>query len=126
MKWMLFLLAMALLAVPAAVAVDQAPAATGQMCKSIKDRAPVGVAETFPANVGQLYCYSLVTNATDKVVHVWIHGDKEVVRIELPIKAARWRTWSAKKILPGMTGAWRVEVRDAAGLLLATANFKVE
>jgi hypothetical protein len=126
MKGMLLLLALTLLAVPAAFAADQAPAATAQMCTGVKDRAPVGVADKFPTSVGELYCYSLVTNATDKVVQLWIHGDKEVFKIELPVKAARWRTWSVKKILPGMTGAWRVEVRDAAGLLLATAKFTVE
>jgi hypothetical protein len=126
MKGMLLLLAVMLLVAPAAFAADPAPAATAQICTGVKDRAPVGVADKFPASVGELYCFSLVTNATDKVVQVWFHGDTEVCKIELPVKAARWRTWSVKRILPGMTGAWRVEVHDAAGQLLATAKFTVE
>ena len=126
MKGILLLLALAPLTVQVALAAQHAPAATAQICTGVKDRAPVGVADNFPASVGELYCFSLVTDAADKVVQVWIRGDKEVFKIDLPVKAARWRTWSVKKILPGMTGAWRVEVRDAAGALLATAKFTVE
>ncbi len=126
MKGILLLLALAPLGVQVALAAEPAPAATAQICTGVKDRAPVGVADKFPASVGELYCYSLVTDAADKVVQVWFHGDEEVFKIDLPVKAARWRTWSAKKILPGMTGAWRVEVRDPAGALLATAKFTVE
>jgi hypothetical protein len=125
MKKALLLLAAVLLAAPA-LAADQPPAATAQVCTGMKDRAAVGVAERFPASVGELYGYSQITNVTGKVVHVWFHADKEVFRIELPVKAARWRTWSAKKILPGMTGAWRVEVQDAGGKILAVAKFTVE
>ena len=125
MKRALLLLAALLLAAPA-LAADQPSAATAQVCTGVKARAPVGVAERFPASVGELYCFSQVTNVTGLVVHVWFHADKEVFRIELPVKTARWRTWSAKKLVPGTTGAWRVEVQDAAGKVLATANFTVE
>ena len=125
MKKALLLLAVVLLAAPTPAA-DQPPAATAQVCTAVKDRAPEGVAEKFPASVGELYCFSRVTNVTDKAVHVWFHADKEVFRIELPVKAASWRTWSAKKVVPSLTGAWRVEVQDAAGKVLAIAKFTVE
>jgi hypothetical protein len=125
MKKVLLLLAVMLLAAPP-LAADQPPAATAQVCTAVKDRTPEGSAEKFPASVGELYCYSQITNVTGKVVHVWFHADKEVFRIELPVKAARWRTWSAKKVVPGLTGAWRVEVQDAAGKVLAIAKFTVE
>jgi hypothetical protein len=125
MKRALLLLAAVLLAAPP-LAADQPPAATAQVCTAVTDRTPEGVAEKFPASVGELYCFSQVTNVTGKVVHVWFHVDKEVFRIELPVKAARWRTWSAKKVLPTLTGAWRVEVQDTAGKVLAIARFTVE
>ena len=125
MKKALLLLAVVLLAAPA-LAADQPPAATAQVCTAVKDRAPEGVADKFPASVGELYCFSQVTNVANKVVHVWFHADKEVFRIELPVKAARWRTWSAKKVVPSLTGAWRVEVQDATGKVLAIAKFTVE
>ena len=115
----------ALVAAGAVIAADQ-PKATARMCTSVKDRAPVGEAETFPPAVGELYCFSEVTGGSGIVAHVWFYGDKEVWKIELPVKAARWRTWSAKRILPTMTGDWRVEVRDGAGAVLATAKFAVK
>ncbi len=107
------------------VAADQ-PKATATICTEVKDRAPVGAAESFPATVGQLFCFSEVTGGSGNVVHAWFHGDKEIWKIELPVKAARWRTWSAKRIPPAMTGDWRVEVRDGAGAVLATAKFAVK
>ena len=115
----------ALVAVGAVIAAEQATA-TAVICTSVKDRAPVGEADTFPPTVGELYCFSEVTGGSGTVVHAWFHGDKEVFKIELPVKAARWRTWSAKKILPTMTGEWRVEVRDGAGAVLAGAKFSVK
>jgi hypothetical protein len=125
MKKMLLPMAVLLLAVPV-LAADQPATATAQVCTAVKDRTPEGVADRFPASVGELYCFSRLANVTDKVVHVWFHADKEVFRIELPVKASHWRTWSAKKIQPSMTGAWRVEVLDATGKVLATAQFTVE
>jgi hypothetical protein len=125
MKKALLLLAAVLLAAPA-LAADQPPAATAQVCTAVKDRAPYGVAESFSASVGELYCFSQVTNVTGKVLHVWFLADKELFRIELPVKAARWRTWSAKKVMPSQIGAWRVEVQDPAGKILAMAKFTVE
>ena len=107
------------------IAADQ-PKATARMCTAVKDRAPVGEGDSFPASVGELYCFSEVTGASGTVVHAWFHGDKEVWKMELPVKAARWRTWSAKRILPAMTGDWRVEVRDGAGVVLATAKFAIQ
>ncbi|HPW54920.1 MAG: DUF2914 domain-containing protein [Thermoanaerobaculaceae bacterium] len=100
--------------------------ATAIVCTGGEDRAPVGVAESFPATVGLLYCFSEVKGGTDKVVHVWYFNDKEVRRTELPVKAARWRTWSTKSVPATATGGWRVEVQDGAGKVLATSSFTIE
>jgi hypothetical protein len=119
------LLCVAVLLAAPALPADQ-PAATAEVCTAVRDRTPEGTADRFPASVGELYCFSRLAGVSDRVVHVWFHGDKEVFRIELPVGAARWRTWSAKKIAPEMTGSWRVEVRDTAGTVLATAKFTLE
>jgi hypothetical protein len=120
----LLLGAAVLLAVPA-LAGDK-PTATAEVCTAVKDRAPVGTAERFPANVGELYCFSRLSGVSGKILHVWFHAGSEVFRIELPVGGPRWRTWSAKKIAPQMTGPWRVEVRDAGGAVLAAVDFTVE
>lgn len=119
---------MALAAVASAVSLIAAGPLTvdAKVCTSVKDRAPAGVSESFPAAVGELYCFTEVTGGPGAVSHVWIHGDKELTKIELPVKAGRWRTWSAKRITPAMAGDWRVEVRDPAGAVLATVKFAVK
>jgi hypothetical protein len=109
-----------------AIAANPTASATAQICTAVKDRTPEGVATTFPAAVGQVYCFSVITNGQPKVVQVWYHAEREVFRIELPVRGARWRTWSAKTIPPASNGAWRVEVQDPAGTVLATARFTVE
>lgn len=108
------------------VLAEDAPFATAIVCTGVKDRAPEGAAEKFPASVGQLTCFSEIRGGRDKVVHVWYHGDKEVRRVELPVKAERWRTWSIKNVPATMTGPWRVDVVDADGKVLASSTFVVE
>ena len=108
------------------VVVYAGATATAVICTEVTDRAPVGAADKFPATVGRLMCFSEVKGATGKVVHVWLHGDKEMASVELNIGGDRWRTWSAKNIMPDWKGAWKVEVRDEAGAVLATAAFVVE
>jgi hypothetical protein len=127
MKRTLLLAAIALIvAAPCSWAQDAATTATATVCAQVKDRVCEGAGEKFATNVGQLYCLSEVRNGKDKIVHVWFFGEKEVATIELNVKGERWRTWSAKRIVPTLKGAWRVEVRDGAGTVLATASFTVE
>lgn len=109
-----------------AAVVAAAPSVTAVVCTEVKDRAPVGAASTFPATVGKLYCFSEIKGGADKVIHVWIHGDKELAKMELPVRGERWRTWSVKSIAPKLTGAWKVEVRGADGTVLATASFEIQ
>ncbi len=106
------------------LAADQV-VVTAKVCTAVRNRAPVGEAVAFPATVGELYCFCEVVNGPATVVHAWFHDGKEVRAIELAVKGPRWRTWSVKKIPPALTGEWRVDVRDAAGTVLATAKFTV-
>lgn len=100
--------------------------ATAVVCTGVENRAAVGAADRFPATVGSLACLSEVHGGSGKIVHVWIHGDKEMASIELAVKGERWRTWSTKRILPEWTGPWRVEVRAGDGTVLAKAEFTIE
>jgi hypothetical protein len=100
--------------------------ATAIVCTGVQDRAPVGAAESFPSDIGQLYCFSDVRNGGNQVVHVWYHNDREVRRIELAVKGTRWRTWSAKTIPSSSTGSWKVEVQTPDGTVLAASSFVVE
>jgi len=94
----------------------------------VEDREPVGVAETFPEATEKVYCFLEATEiAQDTEVHfVWFHGEKEMLKISLPLKMGpRWRTYASKS-LRGLKGDWKVEIKDASGALIKEVTFKVE
>ncbi len=119
---------LALLAVASAfaVAAEEPPSATVVVCTSIQDNSCAGAAAKFPASIGKLWGFSQVSNVPDKIIHVWFHGDKELGRVELPVKAAHWRTWSDITVSKDLVGPCRLEVRDAAGKVLASYSFTIQ
>lgn len=108
-------------AAPASVTVDEAVVA-----RSVLDRQAQDTGSTFTSDVGQLICWSKVTGAGGTSVHhVWFHGDTQVGDVELQVGGSPWRTWSRKTVPADWTGAWHVEIRDAAGTVLKRIDFTV-
>ncbi len=117
-----------------AQAQDTASAGTGlaivrlAVAAGIEDREPVGAAEVFTAATPKVCCFleAVGIAADTEVVFVWILNGTEILQTPMTLRAgSRWRTW-ADKNLYGMTGGWKVEVRDAAGGVLKAVEFKVE
>jgi hypothetical protein len=115
----------------AAPAAAAPPAATvnvvdAAVARSVVDRQPQDTSTAFPADVGQLVCWTKVTGAGGAAIHhVWFHGDTQVGDMELQVGGSPWRTWSRKSVPADWTGAWHVEVRDAAGNVLKRIDFMV-
>src|SRR5256885_7591202 len=102
-------------AAPAA-ATAQVTVVEAVVAKSVLDRQPQDTGTAFPADVGQLNCWTKLEGAGGSSIHhVWFHGDTQVGDVELQVGGSPWRTWSRKTVPADWTGAWRVEVRDAAG-----------
>lgn len=99
--------------------------ATAVVCTEVVERTPQGEGQEFAADVGELYCFSELKKGQGSVTHVWFYSDREVARIELPVKGKRYRTWSQKRIPSSWTGPWRVEVLASDGSPLAKAEFSV-
>ncbi len=116
---------------PAAPAPAAAPAATvtvtdAVVAKTVVDRQPQDTGAAFPADVGQLVCWTKVSGASGTALHhVWFHGDTQVGDVELQVGGSPWRTWSRKTVPADATGAWHVEVRDASGAVLKRIDFTV-
>jgi hypothetical protein len=94
----------------------------------VENREPVGVAETFPATAEKVYCFLEATDISKdvEISFVWFHGEKEMATTNLPLQTgSRWRTF-ANKTVAGMTGDWKVEIRDASGNVVQDVKFKVE
>jgi hypothetical protein len=94
----------------------------------VENREPVGVAETFPVTTKKVYCFLEATEILQdtEISFVWFHGEKEMLKTNLPLQTGpKWRTFADKNI-GGMKGDWKVEVRDIKGNLVKDIKFKVE
>ena len=112
---------------PAATApsltVSEAVIATG-----IEGLTPQGASDSFESSVGKLYAFTKITGGQGEtsIKHLWFHGDQLVGEVELPIKAASWRTYSSKTIMPNMTGQWKVDVTAQDGTVLKSIPFTIK
>ncbi|MGH7700425.1 MAG: DUF2914 domain-containing protein [Gemmatimonadales bacterium] len=101
------------------------------LTRMVLDRMPQDTVTALPtpAATDSLYLWTRVTGAEPGMGtvlhHVWFRGDEQVADVELNVGGSPWRTWSMKTIPAEWTGAWRVEVRDAAGNVLQTVQFTV-
>lgn len=92
----------------------------------VAERQLTGMAETFPASIGTLYCYMKITNAADaQVEHVWYKGDTEILRKPIKVGGSPWRTWSSRKVAADAVGDWRCDL-VVDGKTVQSAKFKVE
>ncbi|MEA3276783.1 MAG: DUF2914 domain-containing protein [Pseudomonadota bacterium] len=74
--------------------------------------------------VAEVCSFSEVIGLEGEVLEYrWLHEGKQVLRVSVPVGAQRWRSHSTKRIYERMKGAWRAELRDSAGNLLASADF---
>ncbi|MBI5117630.1 DUF2914 domain-containing protein [Candidatus Poribacteria bacterium] len=105
---------------PAAEVVDAV------MCLKVENRQPVDAGTSFPADVGQVWCWSRIKDADGTAIkHVYYHNDKEKASVELKIGSPLFRTFSSKRILPGWTGKWRVDIVDASGAVMKSLDFTI-
>ncbi len=98
------------------------------ICTSLEERQPVGADTAFAKTVGQLYCYTKISGSVDTttVSHVWYFAGEEKARVELSVKAKKWRTWSSKRIVEEWAGKWKVDVVSASGNILKSKEFVVK
>jgi hypothetical protein len=103
--------------------VAEAAIATG-----VQALTPQGVSDNFESSVGKLYAFTKITGAEGEttIKHLWFHGDQLVGEVELPIKAASWRTYSSKTITPDMAGSWKVDVTTHDGTVLKSIPFTIQ
>jgi len=122
-------------------AAEQAPATEGAaaalrvlrayVCKDIEQSEPAEAGRSFIAQgdgLWRLCCFSEIGAASypDTIVHAWYWGDRQMAAVRLGVGAARWRTWSTKRILADWQGEWHVDILDRSGLLLQRLEFSVE
>ena len=121
----ILLVAICLLAsMPAAcLAVEVADAVT---CRGVQDREPVEPGDSFPADVGKVWCWSKIKDGKDATIkHIYYYEGQRKAVVELRIGSPLWRTYSSKTILPSWTGSWRVDITDEDGEVLKSLDFTI-
>lgn len=95
----------------------------------IADRQPEEAGDSFPASVGQLYCWAAVKNSGEptEVTIIWRFGDSVVTEKSVSIgTSSRWRSWTRQRINEKNTGSWSCEVVDQNKESLGKATFTVQ
>jgi hypothetical protein len=71
-----------------------------------------------------VWAYSEVIDKKDRrLKYVWLHNGNQIATVPVNIGSNRWRSYSSKLINQSMSGAWRVELQDGKGRLMAGADF---
>lgn len=94
----------------------------------VEARRLVGRDTDFVADGSHVWVHVAVANrgAPSNITMVWYLDDAEIWQMDLDVGTSPgWRTWSRSKMGAHRVGAWRVEVRDAAGEVLGETRFEV-
>jgi hypothetical protein len=129
MKRFLFLTAFFIMTlVPLSVRAESvASVEAAALGTGVENLTPIGVAESFPASVGRVYCYSKIINGGGTTItHKWYYNEKEVAAVPLDIRSPSFRTYSYKTILPQFKGNWKVEIVAEEGHIIKTLEFTIE
>jgi hypothetical protein len=94
---------------------------------SVSNREPEGELNeiSFTADgSAAVWAYSeVIDKKGSRFKYVWLHGGNQIATVPVNVGSNRWRSYSSKLINPSMSGAWRVELHDGEGRLLASADF---
>jgi len=103
-----------------------AEVAEAVMCRDVQDRQPVGESDSFPADVGKVWCWSKIKDGQGSTItHTYYYAGEEKTVVPLAVGSPLWRTYSSKKILPAWTGEWRVDIVAEDGAVLKSLSFTI-
>ena len=100
-----------------------------EICKSIKNRTPIGSDVVFTNNVDSLYCFTRIQNPGPKreVRHVWYYDNQMMTQVRYNVKKSTiYRSWTKKTILSNQIGKWRVDIQDNNGTIIGSKNFEIK
>lgn len=97
---------------------------------SVSNREPEGELNeiSFTADgSAAVWAYSeIIDKKGSRFKYVWLHGGNQIATVPVKVGSNRWRSFSSKVINQSMKGAWRVELQDGEGRLMASADFFLE
>ena len=96
------------------------------VCRDVQDREPVESGDSFPADVGKVWCWSKIKDGKGETIkHIYYYEGEEKAVVELSIGSPMWRTRSSKRILSSWTGNWRVDIVGEDDVVLKSLAFTI-
>ena len=111
---------------PPAAAQDKAQGSVenATFTSNVADGAPVDFRQDFDTNTRTVYYYAEVLDLQGQtVIHRWKLEGKLMQDVPIRVQRPRQAVWSKSTMQPDWTGNWTVEVVNARGAVIETANF---
>ncbi len=97
------------------------------LARSVLNREPKGDLNEIMFNadgIAAVWAYSeIIDKKGSRLKYVWLHDGNKIATIPVNVGSNRWRSNSSKLINQSMSGAWRVELQDGEGRLMASVDF---
>jgi hypothetical protein len=92
---------------------------------AIDNREPVAIIESLDNSTSNSITFFTELNdmSGQTITHQWMFGDKVMFEKTFEVKAARWRVWTSKTLIPAWSGTWMVNVLDDERNLLVSKSF---
>lgn len=95
------------------------------LSRTIVDREPAEITESFSASDDQAFAFARVSNpgAPTSVSFVWHRDNHHHATIHMNVgTSSAWRTWSSVKLQPGL---WSVQLVSENGQVLGQKSFRI-
>jgi len=94
----------------------------------IDNREPVAIVDSIDSSTSNSITFFTEVNdmSGQTVTHQWMYQDQVMFEKTFDVKAARWRIWTSKTLIPGWTGIWMVNVLDNERNLLVSKSFEYQ
>lgn len=91
----------------------------------MEEREPVGSVDSLSTGSDHVYFFTEITGLEGHTVsHRWVYNGETLSEVPFSIGGPRWRIYSRKKLLPSLTGVWKVDIVNDDGSVLMTKRFK--
>jgi hypothetical protein len=108
-------------------------AAAGEVSRAlfttgIDNREPVAIVDSIDSSTNNSITFFTEVNdmSGQTVTHQWMYQDQVMFEKTFEVRAARWRIWTSKTLIPAWSGIWMVNVLDNERNLLVSKSFEYQ
>jgi len=99
-----------------------------QLASGVRNKEPVdqieGIFHSRGERLRRLYYFTELQGlAGETLTHSWWHEGRLVAKVVFRVRSNSWRAYSSKRLIPSMSGPWKVIMTDSEGKTLSAAQF---